>query len=94
MVAEALPAVVTFFFCSETCLLRFCVEIPLAKPEEACNHHKFHLVSSLPDYAEALVALMSWFVALQADNCLAWHTLFMLCSLLYFFSSVKANIYH
>lgn len=93
MVAEALPALVTFFFCSATCLLHFCVEIPLAKPEQACNHHKFNLVSSPPDYAEVLVALLSWIAALQADNCLTWHTLFMLYSLLDFFSSVKANIY-
>lgn len=91
MVAESLPAVV-FFLCSETFLLLFCIEILLAKPEQACKYHKFNLVSSPLDYAEVLAALMSWIIALKADNCLAWHTLFMLYSLLQFFSSVKANI--
>lgn len=85
MVAEALPAVVTFFFCSETCLLHFCVEISLAKPEEACNHHKFHFFSSPPDYAEVVVVLMSWIIALQADT--LWHGTHCLCCVPCFISS-------
>lgn len=81
------------FFSSETCLLHFCTKMSIAKPEEACSHHKFNLVSFPPGYAEVLIALMAWIVALQADNCLSWHALFMLYTLLYFFSSGKANIY-
>jgi len=71
-VSEALSAVVTFIFgpcfCSETCLLYFCVEIPLAEPEQACNHYELCLVSSALDYAGVLVALMSQINDLQADN--------------------------
>lgn len=84
-VVEALPAVVTFFLCSEP---MFCPETPLAKPEEAWHWYRLHLVSSLPAYGEVLLALLSWMAALQADKGLAWHTLFMLHSL-----SVKTNIY-
>lgn len=50
------------FFSSETCLLHFCTKMLIAKPEEACSHHKFDLVSSPPGYGEVLVALMSWIV--------------------------------
>lgn len=78
---------------SETCLLHFCTKMPTAKPEEAPSHHKFDLASFPPGYAEVLIALLSRIVTLQADSCLSRHALFMLYSLLYFFSSGKANIY-
>lgn len=66
-------------FAQKPCLLHFCLEIPSAKPEEACNHHQINEVSSPPGYAEVLVALMSWVAALPAENHLAWHSTQHLC---------------
>lgn len=66
-------------FAQKPCLLHFCLEMPSAKPEEACNHHKINEVSSPPDYAEVLVAQMSWVAALQADKSSAWHAAFIPC---------------
>lgn len=71
------------FFSSETCLLHFCTKMSIAKPEEACSHHKFNLVSFPPGYAEVLIALMAWIVALQADNFVMAHTVYAVYSALF-----------